>query len=115
MVADKVVGVVSVRRQGGCDLPNPWLYGLAVVASARRHGIGRALVEAGAATCAARGADAVSLDVDVDDESAITFYKRLGYMIVRRHEHRWRAIDPRTGAVTGEGMAPTWIMRHQLC
>lgn len=114
VVADNVVGAVSIRWQDGCDAPNPWLYGLAVVASARRRGIGRALVEAAAATCAARGADAASLDVDVDDESAIAFYKRLGYVIVRRHEHRWRAIDPRTGAVTGEGTALTWIMRHRL-
>lgn len=34
VAADRVVGVVSVRWRDGCDPPNPWLYGLAVVASA---------------------------------------------------------------------------------
>ncbi|MFF5214592.1 hypothetical protein [Micromonospora sp. NPDC000442] len=63
---------------------------------------------------AARGADAMSLDVDVDDEAAVSFYEGLGYVIVRPHQHRWRAVDPRTGAVTGEGTASTWIMRRHL-
>lgn len=114
VTTENVVGVVSVRWQGGCDAPNPWLYGLAVVTSARRRGIGRALVEAVEAAAAVRGADTVSLDVDVADDAAITFYRRLGYLAVRPHEHHWRAIDPRTGEVTGEGTAPTWIMRRQL-
>ncbi|GIJ35358.1 hypothetical protein Vse01_45060 [Micromonospora sediminimaris] len=114
VAADRVVGVVSVRWRDGCDTPNPWLYGLAVVAPARRRGVGRALVAASEAAGAARGADAMSLDVDVDDEAAVSFYQRLGYVIVRPHQHRWRAVDPRTGAVTGEGTAPTWIMRRHL-
>ncbi|WBB46793.1 GNAT family N-acetyltransferase [Verrucosispora sp. WMMA2044] len=111
---ERVVGVVSVRWRDGCDPPNPWLYGLAVVASARRRGIGRALVGAGEAAGAARGAEAMSLDVDVDDEAAVSFYARLGYVIVGPHRHRWRAIDPGTGAVTAEGTASTWIMRRRL-
>ncbi|MEV2238356.1 GNAT family N-acetyltransferase [Micromonospora sp. NPDC049891] len=114
VAADHVVGVVSVRWRDGCDPPHPWLYGLAVVASARRRGIGRALVQAGEAAGAARGAEAMSLDVDVDDEAAVSFYARLGYVIVRPHQHHWRAIDPRTGAVTGDGTVATWIMRRQL-
>ncbi|MEE6261111.1 GNAT family N-acetyltransferase [Plantactinospora sonchi] len=114
VVAEDVVGVVSLRWLDGCDAPNPWLYGLAVVPSARRRGIGRALVEAGQATGAVRGADMMSLDVDVDDDAAVRFYERLGYVIVRPHEHHWRAIDPRTGGITGEGTAATWIMRRQL-
>lgn len=114
VTANHVVGVVSVRWHDGCDAPNPWLYGLAVVDSARRRGIGRALVEAVEAAAAVRGADAVSLDVDVADDGATTFYRRLGYVTVRPHEHHWRAVDPRTGEVTGEGTAPTWIMCRRL-
>ncbi|MBQ1048145.1 GNAT family N-acetyltransferase [Micromonospora sp. C51] len=114
VAADHVVGVVSVRWRDGCDAPNPWLYGLAVVAPARRRGVGRALVEAGEAAGVARGAAAMSLDVDVDDVAAIAFYQRLGYVVVRPHQHRWRALDPRTGAVTGEGTVSTWIMRRHL-
>ncbi|WP_218577612.1 GNAT family N-acetyltransferase [Phytohabitans rumicis] len=113
-VVDGVVGAVSVRWQHGCDTPNPWLYGLAVLAPARRHGIGRALVAAAEAACTARGVHTISLDVDTDNLGAIAFYRKLGYESVRPHEHRWRSFDPRTGAVTGEGTASTWIMRADL-
>jgi ribosomal protein S18 acetylase RimI-like enzyme len=114
VAGDTVAGAVSVRWREGCDPPYPWLYGLAVVPSARRRGIGRALIRAGEALCRERGFGTVSLDVDVGDHAAIAFYERLGYVVDRPHEHLWRAIDPRTGTVTGEGLAPTWIMRHTL-
>ncbi|MEV6491316.1 GNAT family N-acetyltransferase [Actinoplanes sp. NPDC051633] len=114
VTAGVVVGVNSVRWRDGCDPPHPWLYGLAVDASHRRRGIGTELVRAAETMSSERDAGTVSLDVDVDDPAAIAFYEQLGYVIARAHEHRWRAIDPRTGAVTGEGIVPTWIMRRPL-
>jgi len=48
------------------------------------------------------------------DRAAIAFYERLGYVVAGPHEHHWRAIDPRTGTVTGGGRASTWIMRRTL-
>jgi len=114
VVAGNVVGVESVRWRNGCDPPHPWVYGLAVVTQARRRGIGRALVEAAEGMSVARGAGHVSLDVDADDAGAMSFYESLGYRVVRSHEHHWRSIDPDTGGVTAEGIAPTWIMRRTL-
>ncbi|MGH3659736.1 MAG: GNAT family N-acetyltransferase, partial [Micromonosporaceae bacterium] len=111
---DDVVGVASVRWDNDCDPPHPWLYGLAVAAPARRRGIGGALVAAAEKLCSSYRASCLSLDVDVGDVRAIAFFQRQGYRIVRGHEHRWRSLDPDTGAVTGEGTASTWIMRRRL-
>src|SRR2546423_10225277 len=66
----EVVGVVSIRWQAACDPPHPSLYGLAVAALARRRRIGRALVDACEGTSLARGAEAVSLDVDADNAAS---------------------------------------------
>lgn len=109
-----IVGVASVRWTGGCDPPNPWLYGLHVAPQFLRKGFGRALVRAAEDLARQRGADHTSLDVDIGDTRAITFYQVLGYTVVRPHQHRWRALDPRTGAVINEGTAPTLIMRRPL-
>ena len=106
-----VVGAVSVRWTGGCRPPHPWLYGLHVAAANRREGIGRALVRAAEELARRRGADRMTLDVDVDDTAAIRFYEALGYAAVEPHLHHWRAVDPRTGETTGEGTAPTVIMQ----
>ena len=114
LVASGLVGIVSVRWRDGCDAPHPWLYGLYVAAEARRQGVGRALVRKAEAASERRGADHISLDVDVDDTAARSFYETLGYTVVRRHEHRWRSADPETGAVTNEGTTPTLILRRRL-
>jgi ribosomal protein S18 acetylase RimI-like enzyme len=114
LVADRYLGLVSLRWVGGCDPPYPWLYGLRVVPAERGRGIGRALVEAAEAAARVRGAAVMSLDVDMDNEDAIRFYRRLGYEGAVEHLHRWRSVDPDTGAVTGTGSAQTWILRHPL-
>jgi GNAT superfamily N-acetyltransferase len=113
-VSSRIVGVASVRWSNPCDAPNPWLYGLHDAAEARRRGIGRALVEAAEELGRRRGAEHMSLDVDVDDAAAIAFYETLGYAVVRRHRHRWRSVDPRTGRIVEEGTAPILIMRRRL-
>ena len=109
-----IVGAVSIRWRGGCDPPNPWLYGLYVAAAVQRKGIGRALVRACEDIARRRGAEHMSLDVDIDDAGAIGFYEVLGYTVVRNHQHHWRSLDPATGAVLNEGTAPTLIMRLPL-
>ena len=114
LLADAIVGAASIRWTGGCDPPNPWLYGLYVAAEVQRRGIGRALTRAAEDLARQRGAGHMSLDVDIDEAGAITFYEVLGYTVVRPHQHHWRALDPRTGVLIGEGTAPTLIMRRPL-
>ena len=111
--AGELVGAVSVRWFGGCDPPHPWLYGLHVSEKSRRAGAGRRLVRAVEEIAAERGAETMTLDVDVDEHGAIAFYQTLGYAVARRHRHRWRAVDP-DGAVLDEGVVPTLIMRRPL-
>jgi len=113
-VSSRIVGAASIRWSGGCDPPNPWLYGLHVAAEVRRHGVGRALMAAAEELARRRGADHLSLDVDVDEAGAIAFYTALGYSVVRPHRQRWRSHDPPNGAVTREGTAPTLILRRSL-
>ncbi|MCW3819177.1 GNAT family N-acetyltransferase [Micromonospora sp. DR5-3] len=114
VLASRIVGAESIRWSQGCDPPNPWLYGLQVAAEFRGQGIGRSLVRAAEELGRRHGADHMSLDVDVDDARAIAFYEALGYTVVRHHQHHWRSLDPRTGAVINEGTAPTLIMRRLL-
>ncbi len=95
-------------------IPNPWLYGLHVAIEVQRQGIGRTLVRTAEELGRRRGADQMSLDVDVDDAIAVTFYGALGYTVVRHHQYRWRSLDPVTAAVIDEGTAATLIMRRPL-
>ncbi|QYN35314.1 GNAT family N-acetyltransferase [Pseudonocardia sp. DSM 110487] len=109
----QVVGAVSVRWAGACDPPNPWIYGGDVLEDWRSRGVGSLLWQAAHEECRSRGHELVSLDVDLENVAARRLYERLGYEVVGRHEHRWVARD-RSGRVTGEGTADTWLMRCGL-
>jgi ribosomal protein S18 acetylase RimI-like enzyme len=63
--------VVGVARGHVADL--------AVIADARRMGVGTALMEAGEAWAREHGLPALSLDVWSTNERALAFYRRLGY------------------------------------
>lgn len=52
---------------------------LAVARPVRRNGVGRALVEAAAATAAARGADSLFLEVASDNAAALALYAATGF------------------------------------
>ena len=54
-----------------------------VIAKARRAGIGSSLLEAAEDRLRTSGSSIVSLETAVDNVSAITFYKRHGYSVVR--------------------------------
>jgi len=54
---------------------------LAVTASARRMGVGTALIKAGEAWARDRGFDLLSLDVWSTNDAALAFYLRLGYFV----------------------------------
>jgi ribosomal protein S18 acetylase RimI-like enzyme len=54
---------------------------LAVTESARRLGVGTALMKAGEAWARDRGFDLLSLDVWSTNHAALAFYRRLGYPV----------------------------------
>jgi ribosomal protein S18 acetylase RimI-like enzyme len=109
-----VIGAVSIRWNGGCDAPHPWIYGGEVLPDQRNKGIGTSLWQEAHRLCRYHGARATSLDVDVTNGGARRLYERLGYVIVGPHEHRWVARDSETAAVKAEGTADTWLMRCAL-
>jgi ribosomal protein S18 acetylase RimI-like enzyme len=108
------VGVLSVRWAGGCDDDRPWLYGGEVLPQWRNKGIGTLLWNEAERIARHRGAAQVSLDVERANKQARRLYERLGYVIIRQHEHRWRSIDPVSGATVASGTSDTWIMRKEL-
>lgn len=59
------------------------LKSLAVAPAARRTGLGRALVEAGAAHAAARGARRIVLSTGAADADLLRFYQRRGFRFLR--------------------------------
>jgi ribosomal protein S18 acetylase RimI-like enzyme len=56
-----------------------WLEDLFVLERDRRHGLGRALVEASMERARARGARRMELDVQEDNQPALAFYRSLGF------------------------------------
>ena len=59
-------GVISVRWNGDCNPPHPWLYGLHVATQEQGRGIGLRLVRVIEDLALRHGADQMSLDVDAD-------------------------------------------------
>ena len=58
-----------------------WLEDLFVSSSARRAGLGRALVTAALERAEARGCRRIELDVDDDNHSAIALYQAMGFSL----------------------------------
>jgi GNAT superfamily N-acetyltransferase len=60
-----------------------WIGGVGVVASARRGGIGEALMRAVHEEARARGVERVWLEVIVENTAAVALYEKLGYEVVQ--------------------------------
>lgn len=60
-----------------------WIITIDIAASARRHGLGTLLMEQAEERLRAAGVTAIVLEVAVDNVAALSFYKRLGYSILR--------------------------------
>jgi aminoglycoside 6'-N-acetyltransferase I len=77
---------VSLRRYAeGCDTsPVGYLEGWYVAPSARRQGIGRALVAAAEAWARAKGCSEMASDTQIDNERSQMVHARLGYAEVER-------------------------------
>lgn len=114
VVDGHAVGMLSVRWTCACDDDRPWLYGAEVLSPWRNRGIGTLLWKEAERIARSRGAEQVSLDVERANSAARRLYERLGYKIIRQHEHHWRSIDPVSGAVIASGTSDTWLMRKHL-
>ena len=79
---------------------------VAVARTARRRGLGRALMDAVLRTLHAQRAEALFLEVDETNAPALALYRRLGFREVGRREGYYRG---RGGAKTG-----ALVMRRDL-
>lgn len=79
---------------------------VAVARAARRHGLGRGLMEAVLRTLHAQRAEALFLEVDETNAPALALYRRLGFREVGRREGYYQG---RSGARTG-----ALVMRRDL-
>jgi ribosomal protein S18 acetylase RimI-like enzyme len=73
------VGLVNL----GVRDADAWIGGVGVVASARRGGVGEALMEAAHDEARSRGVERVWLEVIVENTSALALYEKLGYSVTQ--------------------------------
>jgi [ribosomal protein S18]-alanine N-acetyltransferase len=66
-----------------CNGPTGHVITIDVVAAARRAGVGSLLLRAAEDRLRAEGSRAVGLETAVDNLSALSFYKRHGYSVIR--------------------------------
>lgn len=78
----EAVGLVNLGIRG----EDGWIGGLGVVPSARREGLGEALMRAVHEEARARGLRRVWLEVIVENSGAFALYEKLGYRAVREVE-----------------------------
>ena len=76
----RVVGAVAL----GYDGIRGWIYHLAVEPAERRHGVGRALMQAAETTLRARGCPKINLQVVAENAGVVAFYTQLGYAVEPR-------------------------------
>jgi ribosomal protein S18 acetylase RimI-like enzyme len=72
----QVIGTLMI----GYDGHRGWFYRLAVLESARRHGVGRALVGDGERRLKALGCAKLNLQVHTHNDAAARFWAALGYV-----------------------------------
>lgn len=77
-------GVPVGTVMGGYDGHRGWVYSLAVSPSARRRGIGTALMRHVERELAARGCPKVNLQVLAANAATVAFYQTLGYAVEER-------------------------------
>lgn len=90
---DRVVGV------GFGVLDRGWLgiFGMGTAPSHRRQGIATAVVDALVAAAAERGTQQAYLQVETDNDGAITLYRRLGFERSHGYHYRSEGADPEQG------------------
>jgi ribosomal protein S18 acetylase RimI-like enzyme len=73
---ERIIGSLML----GYDGHRGWLYRAAVDESARRRGVGRALVLRGEAELAALGCSKINLQLHAHNEAGVRFWQALGYV-----------------------------------
>ena len=76
---DEPVGLANLAIRG----PDAWIGGVGVIASARRTGVGEALMRAVHDEARSRSVERIWLEVIVENTSALALYEKLGYTVVR--------------------------------
>jgi ribosomal protein S18 acetylase RimI-like enzyme len=77
---DAVIGSVMA----GYDGHRGWLYSVAVRHSARRRGVGTALVQRAEQALLSIGCGKINLQIRATNEAVVNFYKGLGYGVEER-------------------------------
>jgi ribosomal protein S18 acetylase RimI-like enzyme len=77
-------GTLIATVMVGYDGHRGWLYRVAVAATHRRQGIGRAMVRAAEERLRERGCPKINLQVEGGNRAVVGFYERLGYAVEDR-------------------------------
>lgn len=77
---ERVIGTLMT----GYDGHRGWLYRAAVAESARRRGVGRALVQRAEAELATLGCAKINLQLHAHNEAGVRFWEALGYAVEPR-------------------------------
>ncbi len=94
--ADQIAGFIIARALAG----EGEIVTVAVDPGARRRGVGRALVEAAIAAAQARSAEVLWLEAAVDNNAAISLYRKLGFETAgRRPGYYARGSSPSADAL----------------
>jgi ribosomal-protein-alanine N-acetyltransferase len=83
---EPAAGYISLRHGGG----EAEILRLAVDPAARRRGVARALVACGLAQLRGKKVESCHLEVRMDNEGAIAFYRALGFARAGRRRHYYR-------------------------
>lgn len=86
-------GAIVASAMAGDDGHRAWVYYVAVSPHARGNGHGRALMQHVEAALRARGCAKLNLQVRADNQAAIGFYERLGYLREERIDFGKRLDD----------------------
>ena len=92
MISFAVGKVIGIGSESSAELES-----VAVAASARRAGVGRALCAAVIDWCRAQGAQAIELEVRAASSGAIALYSGLGFVVEGRRPRYYR--EPMDDAV----------------
>lgn len=93
-LGETVVGTVSCRLDVNENANRLYIMTLGCLAPYRRQKIGSKLLQHVLDYAASHCIDSIYLHVQVNNESAIEFYKRFGFEITETKRHYYRRIEP---------------------